>query len=167
MKDIHAVEAQLTRVLNFFPRVDTKVAGIFTVNTGILTLSALNIEAGDLTRWYIAVPGSLLLIGLIASYTFLYKCNFPDLEGGQGSLIYFLSIKDRTEAKYKSEYEAVSEDEYRADLIGQIWRNSNILAAKYKSISTAIRLTLATLIPFSIFLTMTAIEHSRLPLMGG
>ena len=167
MKDIHLVEAQLTRVLNFFPRVDTKVAGIFTVNTGILTLSALNIEAGDLTRWYIAVPGALLLIGLIASYTFLYKCNFPDLEGGQGSLIYFLSIKDRTESKYKSEYEAVSEDEYRADLIGQIWRNSNILAAKYKSISTAIRLTLATLIPFSIFLTMTAIEHSRLPLMGG
>lgn len=30
MKDLDVVEAQLARVLSFFPRVDTKVAGLFT-----------------------------------------------------------------------------------------------------------------------------------------
>ena len=167
MKDLNIVEAQLTRVLSFFPRVDTKAAGLFTINSAILTVSALNVEANDLLRWYIAVPASLLAIGLIASYTFLYKCNFPELEGGQDSLVYFSAIKKRTELKYKAEFEAISEADYRADMLGQIWRNSHILAEKYKAIAIAIRITLATLIPFAIFLVMTATEHTRLPIVGG
>lgn len=166
MKDLDVVEAQLTRVLGFFPRVDTKVAGLFTVNSAILTISALNVEAGDLLRWYIAVPGAFLVIGLIASYTFLYKCNFPELAGGQGSLVYFSEITERTEPKYKTEFEAVSEADYRSDMLGQIWRNSHILAEKYKAIAMAIRLTLATLMPFTVFLVMTAIEHTRMPVVN-
>ncbi|WP_026480546.1 Pycsar system effector family protein [Ahrensia sp. 13_GOM-1096m] len=166
MKDLVIIEAQLTRVLSFFPRVDTKAAGLFTINSAILTLSAFNVEAGDFNRWYIAVPGAFLVIGLVASYTFIYKCNFPELKGGQSSLIYFSAIKERTETSYKTEFEAVSEEEYRADMIGQIWRNSHILAVKYQAIAMAIRLTLATLIPFAVFLVMTAIEHSRLPIVG-
>ena len=97
MKDLTVIEAQLTRVLNFFPRVDTKVAGLFTVNSAVLTVSALNVQAGDLKQWYIAIPAVFLVLGLVGSYTFLYRCNFPDLEGGQGSLIYFAAIQDRTE----------------------------------------------------------------------
>lgn len=167
MKDLQVIEAQLTRVLSFFPRVDTKVAGLFTVNSALLTISALNVEAGDLARWYIAIPGAFLIIGLIASFTFLYKCNFPELEGGQGSLVYFAAIKGRTESTYKAEFEAVSDADYRADMLGQIWRNSHILADKYKAIAIAIRLTLATLLPFTVFLVMTAIEHTRLPMVSG
>lgn len=105
--------------------------------------------------------GAFLIIGLIASFTFLYKCNFPELEGGQGSLVYFAAIKGRTESTYKAEFEAVSDADYRADMLGQIWRNSHVLADKYKAIAMAIRLTLATLVPFTVFLVMTAIEHSR------
>ena len=166
MKDLNVIEAQLTRVLSFFPRVDTKVAGLFAVNSAILTVSALNVEAGDLMRWYIAVPGAFLVLGLVASYAFLYKCNFPQLEGGQNSLVYFAAIKGRTESSYKTEFEAANEDAYRSDMLGQVWRNSHILADKYKAIAIAIRLTLATLVPFTVFLVMTAIEHTRLPVMN-
>ena len=115
MKDLIVIEAQLTRVLNFFPRVDTKVAGLFTVNSAVLTVSALNVQAGDLKQWYIAIPAVFLVLGLIGSYTFLYRCNFPDLEGGQGSLIYFVAIQGRTETKFKDEFEAVSEADYRSE----------------------------------------------------
>lgn len=167
MKDLIMIEAQLSRVLNFFPRVDSKVAGLFTVNAAILTVSALNVQAGDLKLWFIAIPGVLLLLGLIASYTFLYRCNFPDLKGGQGSLVFFSEIQKRTESKFIEEYEAVSDADYRADMLGQIWRNSNILNEKYRAIAIAIRLTLATLLPFAIFLVMTAIEHSRVPVVRG
>ncbi len=166
MKDINAIEAQLVRTLSFFPRVDTKVSGLFTVNSAILTISALNVEAGDLRHWYVAIPGILLVIGLIASYIFLYRCNFPELEGGQGSLIYFAEVQKRTEPSYVSDYEAASESSYRADLLGQIWRNSQILCMKYEAIAMAIRTTLATLVPFAAFLIMTAIEHTRLPVLN-
>lgn len=167
MNDLAAVEAQLTRILEFFPRVDTKVAGLFTVDAAILTVSAINVEAGDLRHWYVAIPGLLVALGLIGSFTFLYQCNFPQLEGGQGSLVYFAEIKKRTEATYISEIEAVSEAAYRRDLLGQIWRNSVILCDKYIAIARAIRCTLGTLLPFCVFLVMTAIEHSRVPVLGG
>ena len=167
MKDLTVIEAQLTRVLNFFPRVDTKVAGLFTVNSAVLTVSALNVQAGDLKQWYIAIPAVFLVLGLVGSYTFLYRCNFPDLEGGQGSLIYFAAIQDRTETKFKDEFEAVSEADYRADMLGQVWRNSLILCEKYRASAVAIRITLATFLPFAIFLVMTAIEHSRIPMIRG
>jgi hypothetical protein len=167
MKDIQIIEAQLARVLSFFPRVDTKVAGLFSVNSVVLTISALNVEAGDFLRWYIAVPGAFLAIGLIASYAYLYKCNFPELEGDQASLIYFGAIKARTESTYKAEYEAIGDEQYRSDMLGQVWRNSRILSDKYKAIAMAIRCTLATLVPFTIFLVMAAIEHTRLPVVTG
>ncbi|GCD52775.1 Pycsar system effector family protein [Acetobacter pasteurianus] len=166
MQGLNAIEAQLARVLSFFPRVDTKVGGLFTVNSAVLTISALNVQAGDLKQWYIAVPAALLVLGLIAPYTFLYRCNFPDLEGGQGSLIYFAAIQNRTETNFKNEYNAISDADYRADMLGQIWRNSHILCAKYRAIAMAIRISLATLLPFAIFLVMAAIEHTRMPVLG-
>lgn len=167
MKDLNVIEAQLTRVLSFFPRVDTKVGGLFTVNSAVLTISALNVQAGDLKQWYIAIPAIFLVLGLIGSYTFLYRCNFPDLDGGQGGLIYFSAIQGRTETKFKDEFEAVSEADYRADMLGQVWRNSHILCEKYRAVAVAIRITLATFVPFAIFLVMTAIEHSRIPVIRG
>jgi len=167
MKDLPIVEKQLDRVLGFFPRVDTKMAGIFAVNTAILTVCAINVTAPDLTKWYIDVPGAFVAIGLVASYTFLYRCNFPELQGGQGSLIYFVAIQNRTESKFRDEYEAATADAYRSDLLEQIWRNSAILCAKYRALAYAVRITLATMLPFTIFLVTTAVEHSRLPLFKG
>ena len=167
MKDIDVTEAQLSRVLGFFPRVDTKVGGLFTVNSAILAISAANVQAGDLKQWYIAVPAVFLALGLVASYTFLYRCNFPDLKGDPNSLIYFAAIQNRTESAFIAEYEAVTDDAYRADMLRQVWRNSVILCEKYRAVAVAIRSTLATLLPFAIFLTMTAIEHSRIPFLKG
>lgn len=83
MKDMAIAEHQLDRVLSFFPRVDTKAAGLFAVNAAILTIAAINVQAGDLKLWYVAIPGILMLVGLAISYTFLYRCNFPDLKGGR------------------------------------------------------------------------------------
>jgi hypothetical protein len=52
-------------------------------------------------------------------------------------------------------------------MLGQIWRNAHILDDKYNAVAMAIRMTLATLVPFAIFLVMTAIEHTRLPVVLG
>ncbi|MGE6694715.1 Pycsar system effector family protein [Sphingobium limneticum] len=165
MQNLDIIERQLDRVLGFFPRVDTKAGGLFAVNAAMLTIAAINVQAGDLGLWYIAIPGVLMLVGLAVSYTFLYRCNFPDLKGGQGSLIYFAEVQKRTESVFLKDYEAASDDVYRQDLLGQVWRNSQILCQKYTAIAWAIRSSVLTLLPFAIFLTMTAIRHSRFPVV--
>lgn len=165
MNDIAVAEHQLDRVLSFFPRVDTKAAGLFAVNAAILTIAAINVQAGDLKLWYVAIPGILMLVGLAISYTFLYRCNFPDLKGGQGSLIYFAEIQKRTESVFLKDFEAATEEAYRHDLLGQIWRNSQILCQKYTAIAWAIRSSVLTLLPFATFLVLTAITHSRFPVV--
>lgn len=163
MKDLLAIEGQLSRILSFFPRVDAKMAGLFAVNSALVTISALNVGPSDLERWYISVPAAMLLVLISASYYFLYKCNFPSLDGGGNSLIYFKTIQARTQASYVRDLENASDDEYRNDLVEQIWQNSYILYQKYNAISNAIKLTAAALLPFGIFLTATAVVNSRLP----
>ena len=79
MKDLDAIDAQLSRVLDFFPRVDTKASGLFAVDSAILTIAALNVKPADLQLWYVGGPVVLTIIGLLASYFYLYRCNFPDL----------------------------------------------------------------------------------------
>lgn len=166
MTDREAIEHQLDRVLAFFPRVDAKLAGLFAVNSTLVTISALNVAAGDLTRWYIGVPAAALLLVLVLSFVELYHCNFPQLSGGDRSLIYFAEIGKRTEANYIDEYESANSADYNRDLLGQIWRNSSILSEKYAALAKAIRLTLASLVPFVWFISATAIQHSRIPLLG-
>lgn len=165
MNDMAVAEHQLDRVLSFFPRVDTKAAGLFAVNAAILTIAAINVQAGDLKLWYVAIPGILMLVGLAISYTFLYRCNFPDLKGGQGSMIYFAEIQKRTESVFLKDFEAATEEAYRHDLLGQIWRNSQILCQKYAAIAWAIRSSALTLLPFATFIVLTAITHSRFPVV--
>ncbi|WP_262423150.1 Pycsar system effector family protein [Brevundimonas denitrificans] len=114
-----------------------------------------------------SVPGAFALAGLLISYIFLYRANFPDVKGGQGSLIYFAEIQNRTEPNYQSELEACSDDQFRKDLVGQVWRNSQILCAKYVAVKIAIIATTLSLVPFFIFLAVTASIHVRLPIFNG
>ena len=51
------------------------------------------------------------------------------------------------------------------DLLGQVWRNSQILCQKYIAIAWAIRSSVLTLLPFATFLVLTAITHSRIPMV--
>lgn len=167
MKDLNIIEAQLQRTLGFFPRVDTKVSGLFAVNSTALTLMALNVEAGDLRLWYISLPAGLGIALLIFSYYFLYRANFPNLKGGEGSVVYFSEIKKFTEQNYVASYLETSEEDYRKDMLGQVWRNSVILCQKYEWVAHATRCTLASFIPIVWFLVATAITHSRVPQLGG
>lgn len=96
MKDIDIIQRQLDRVLGFFPRVEARIATLFGVNTLILIIAALNLSAGDLRLWYVTVPVSALLIGLLVSYYHLFRANFPDDNGGEKSLVFFKEIQKRT-----------------------------------------------------------------------
>lgn len=167
MKDIGNLQNQLDRILNFFPRVDAKINGLFAVNTFILSIASWNLSLADLRLWYVGLPGFLCVAGLVVSYVFLFLANFPDVKGGQGSLIYFYQIRLRSEATFISDLEACSDDDYGKDIMGQIWRNSEILCEKYGSVKKAIIATTISLVPFFLLLSATASIYGRLPLLKG
>lgn len=167
MKDLNIIEAQLGRVLCFFPRVEARISGLFAANTVLLAVAALNVEAGDLKQWFVGGPAALTLLALLGSYFFLYQANFPDRRGGHNSLVYFVEIQKRTENDFITDYLACDEERYGRDMLGQVWRNSQILCDKYIAVSRAIYCTSAALAPFLLFLVATAIVHSRVPLFKG
>lgn len=167
MRDIERAEGQLDRILGFFPRVEARITALFAAVTVILGFSALNIGYSDLTKWYVSIPAVLLVLILCCAYYFLYKANFPDIQGGHDSIIYFSEIQKRTERMYIEKYEETSDDDYRRDLLGQVWRNSQILSEKYKNIKYAIYCLAASMVPFVVVLTASALINSRLPLLKG
>lgn len=165
MKEVEAIERQLDRVLGFFPRVEARINGLFAFNSIILTLIAINLTATDFALWYVMIPAIVTGVGLSFSYYFLFKANFPDTNGGEGNLVFFGAIKKQSEADYKDALLAATEAEYRDDLIGQIWRNSQILCAKYEGVKSAIVATALSIAPFLWFLIATAVTHGRVPLL--
>lgn len=164
MKDLSTIETQLSRILGFFPRVETRIATVFAIDMALLVVSALNLGPGDLKLWYVTVPAVFTLLAVLLSSLFLYQANFPKVEGGEGSLTYFAAIRKRTEANYIREYLACDEEQYRLDLLGQVWRNSEILCDKYVKVKHATITTAVALVPFIIFVAATAIEHGRIPI---
>ena len=143
------IERQLDRVLEFSPRVDQKASVILGVDIGMLALLATNAPPIKDFDWYVLfalVP--VFLIGL--SLWNLFQGSFPRLEGGHRSLIYFRTISERTEDQFIEEFLSQNDDEFVKDLLGQIWRNSEILKQKYDHLKTAFTL-LACAIPFWLF----------------
>ena len=119
-------ETQLDRVLSFFPRVEAKASFLFALNTGMLALLALNLRLDDFLIWFLVIPAISFILLIGASLFFLYRSSFPSLKGGTSSLIYFREIAKRTEAKFIDEFVAENEDAHTRDLLGQVWRNSEI-----------------------------------------
>ena len=70
----------------------------------------------------------------LVAYQSLLVC-FPHPDGGQSSLVYFREIAKLREADYLDRYLVLSEDDLRKDVAGQIWRNSQIVAAKFKHLN--------------------------------
>lgn len=165
MKELATIEAQLDRILGFFPRIEARINGLFGVNTLILAVGALNISVEDLKLWYVTVPGTIAVLALAMSYVFLFRANFPDVRGGAGSLIFFAEIQKRTETGYLDEILACTEENLRKDMVGQIWRNSQILCDKYINTRRAIISTTVALLPYFIFLAATASLHVRIPIL--
>lgn len=160
---IAEANAQLDRLLGFFPRIDGKASTFFAMNATVLGIATLNLRPEDLQQWYIVVPAFLGLLLTIASLGYIYLCMLPHLDGGQRSLIYFREIASVTEANYVAEYKGRSATEHLNDLLGQIWRNSEILKLKFSAVNRAFQLMLFSLIPWVIFLGVTSIVHSQVP----
>lgn len=161
------VERQLDRVLGFFPRVDGKVTGLFAVASAELAVLLLNLQFGDFERWYLALSVFATCLLLCLAFVWLYRCSFPHLEGGKGSLIYFQEISARTESDYLRELRAADADRLVDDVIGQVWRNSEILRLKFSHLRKASIALVWSLLPFAIAIASNALIHGQMPAVRG
>jgi len=160
-------ERQLDRILAFFPRIDAKMSALLAIVSAEVGLFALNLTPGDLTLWYLAVPGAFFFITAVVVLGALYNCASPHLKGGSQSIVYFQEIANRTESNFIRDYAAISDDDLLRDVSAQIWRNSEIVASKFKSLKVATIGLLVSLLPWLITLAAISLTHHRLPLTHG
>jgi Pycsar effector protein len=154
--------AQLDRVLSFFPRVETKISALFAVDVAMLALLAVNATVDDLGIWYLALLYVASAVALGTSIWFLYTASFPQLKGGHNSLIYFKEIARRTEANYLKEMRETEIDAYADDMLGQVWRNSEILAAKFHGVKWSFICTAIAVPAWFLALASASTHHAQL-----
>lgn len=157
---LEIAQNSLDRALDFFSRVDTKASFILALDTGMLALLALNFDYRDVLIWYVTMPCVLAVLGLFASLFHIYHCQFPQLDGGSGSKFYFKEIASRTEAQFIDEFMAEDEENLLKDILGQVWRNSEILNQKYSAMKAAFILMALSLVPWLVFFAVSTSLHS-------
>ncbi|MBZ5528003.1 MAG: DUF5706 domain-containing protein [Acidobacteriia bacterium] len=147
---------QLNLVLNFFSRVDAKASMVLAVDTAMAGYLAGRMPSlKTMPYWQTLIPlSAFLLIG--NSIWNLYKGAFPNLQGGNLSLVYFREIAKRTEAKFIDEFLAQDETSYVKDVLGQVWRNSEILTEKFKHLKVAFIFMALAVLPWVVSLASFA-----------
>src|SRR5271155_2079678 len=106
------------------------------------------------------IAASLALLMLTGSFWFLYKIAFPVLSGGQQSLIYFREIANRTESRFIDEFVAQEESARVRDLLGQVWRNSEILKMKFDALRWAFVLMVVAIVPWVVSVSISSAYNS-------
>ena len=146
--DLKDARDQLNLILSFFPRVDAKLSTILAIDTGMLAaLSAVVPHPHEVTRWMM-IPAIVAVLLLFASYVYLYRGGFPNVKGGSASIVYFKEIARRTESKFINEYCAHTHESLRCDVLGQVWRNAEILTEKFRCLKIAFILMALAAIPW-------------------
>lgn len=166
MNDQDAAKAahnELTRVLGFFARMDSKATALFAISGGMIGVVALNLKIEHFANPWLATPVVLTVIGVVFAMVELYRSSFPNLEGGERSLIYFREIAARTEVDYIRDFYVLTDEAYAKELLAQNWRNSKILRMKFDRLKVAFVTIAVTLIPWTAFLVGCSVVSRSLP----
>jgi len=149
---LKAAWSELTLVLSFFPRIDTKLSVVLGLDLGMLAILAARLPAaGDITLLHLAF-GLPLLVFLGRSMFGLWRGAFPHLEGGTNSLVYFRSICRMKETSFRQDFASLSASQLADDLLNQVWRNSRILVTKFESLRIAYVAMLGAALCWSVLL---------------
>jgi hypothetical protein len=153
---------QLALILSFFPRVDAKLSTLLAIDTAMLAALSSGVPPiAKVSAWMAIAP--ILTTGLLtASYVYLYRGGFPDVKGGHESLVYFKEIAKRTEANFIENYSSGTYESLRSDVLGQVWRNAEILTEKFRCLKLAFILMALSAIPWAISLAVFALSRSNL-----
>lgn len=151
---VNAAWQQLQLVLGFFSRVDTKLSVGLGINLGMLAMLSTRIPKPEDLTLLVSVVGVLFLTPFTLSFWNLWLGYFPDLRGGSNSLIFFSRIEKMTESEFLRACETRTLDGFERDVLGQCWRNSKILVAKFKCLKRSYLATALTIAPWMALITL-------------
>ncbi len=151
-----AAKDQLNLVMGFFSRVDAKLSVLFVVSTGMLGVLATHAAPVSVWTWPMIISAGLATILIGVAIFWIYKGAFPNLDGGALSLVYFREIAMRTEYKFIEEFKAQAQEHRVNDLLGQVWRNSEILTIKFKAIKKSFTILAIATLPWVCALSLFA-----------
>lgn len=163
---LEVAERQLDRVQSFIPRIDTRVSAMFAIVSAQIAIAALNIKIDDFKDWWVAIPAGLFFFLAVFCVVSLYRCIHPNLVGGSNSLVFFGTIAKIREADYIDKMRAVSEEEYTKDVLGQVWRNSEIVSEKYRHLKSAGTAIMLSLLPWTMLLLALSLGKWSFPLIS-
>lgn len=159
--DLKDSREQLALVLSFFPRVDAKLSTILAIDTGMLAALTASLPPADNFNWWFAIAPVVTTVLLGLSYFFLYWGAFPNVKGGHESYVYFREIAKRTETKFIEGYMAHSHEHLRRDVLGQVWRNSEILVEKYRCLKASFLWMASAVLPWALSLALFAAHKAN------
>jgi hypothetical protein len=154
---------QLNRTLGFFPRLDAKHSVVLAVDTGMLAFLFTRMPDWHVITGWFAVAPVIAVVLLALSIWCLYRGSEPALTGGHESVLYFREIAKRTESQYIDAVREISEEGYLKDLLAQVWRNSEILTAKFTHLKNALNLLALAILPWLIALAAFTLQAHPTP----
>ncbi|MEO0772995.1 MAG: Pycsar system effector family protein [Pseudomonadota bacterium] len=149
-----ALEKSLERQIGFVRAAESRVAFLMsalTLSLGVWIAGFHAVEIGVAS----VIIGCLALILLICSFYNLWLSLYPNMRGPKNSLIYFGGITDRPLEDFYTCMMDVSEEDYRADLVEQIYVNAEIAKKKFKQAKLAMFFWFGSLVPLTIFLVLS------------
>lgn len=166
MNDRNFALSELDRVSGYIPRAEGKVTTLFPVAIAMLGVIAVKIPVNDPCSW--RVVNAILAAACLAMCLWrVYETLFPRTTAPRVSLIFFGEIAKKSEAQYVADLSAADDALLIADAASQIWRNSEIVTAKYGTAKAAFR-WLVTALPFwLIFLALVTLKDGKIPLPLG
>ena len=114
-----------------------------------------------LTQFQLLFMGAFLLCFAL-SCLYLFRATLPAIAGGRNSLVYFHEIAGLREADYLGQFIAQTVDEHVNDLLGQVWRNSQIAAQKFRFVEVAMRWLIGETVLWLACLVWIAYHHQAL-----
>lgn len=149
---------QLDRLMGFFPRIDSKATALFAFDVALLTLLGLNFPFKDAQILVICLGVAVLLLSMM-SLICLYSAFFPHLKSTvTASSLFFGDIAKGSASIYLHRLKTQTEDDVLADVVGQIQRNSEILAAKFKAVVLASVFTGIAVLPWLVLVLILSID---------
>jgi hypothetical protein len=107
------------------------------------------------SKWMSIASGATILL-LAASIAMLYRGSFPNLKGGEASLVYFREIAKHREHDFIEKFSEQNDKHYTHDLLAQAWRNAQILSIKFDCLKWAFTLMALAIPPWMVSIGLFA-----------
>lgn len=156
----------LDRTQAFHGRIEARVAVLLALNVAMASVTVTNLPSKVL-HTCVAIPGiaSLALMG--TALFFLMLVSYSHLATkSQPSLLYFGDIARLSSDEFMRQASVATFDALTDDALCQIWRNSEIVSAKFRRTQRAFYLTCAAVTLWLVFLMLVTVQTGALPMLG-